>query len=116
MNPGTPLLAIAQWSTSKDVEDGQHLGHGPALLGQYYTSTYNDHPFGFGLLSCALPVSAHFCQVVPAARAALVEGLALTVAVIAYTWANSNCLCRLFLPVLEKRADSACMLLNPTYS
>ena len=33
VDPGTPLLACAQRSTSKDVEDRQHLCERPAFFG-----------------------------------------------------------------------------------
>jgi len=83
--PGAPLLAISQGAASKDVKDGQHFGHCTALFCKHDAGAHYDHPLGFGLLCRILPVSAHFSQVVSATGAALIEGLALAVAVVACT-------------------------------
>ena len=83
--PGAPLLAISQGAAGKDIEDGQHFGHGTALFCKHNASAHYDHPICFGLLCRILPVSAHFSQVVSATGAALIEGLALAVAVVACT-------------------------------
>ena len=88
--PGAPLLAISQGAASKDVENGQHLGHCAALFCEHDAGAHYDHSLCFGLLCCILPVSAHFSQVVSAAGTALIESLALTVAVVACTLTNKG--------------------------
>ena len=91
MYPGAPLLPIPEGPSSKDVEDGQHLGEGPTLLGQHNASAHYDHPLCLGLLCSGLPVPAHLRQVVLPAVAALIEGLVLTVTIVTYTYITWVC-------------------------
>ena len=81
VDPGTPLLACPQRSTSKDVEDGQHLCERPAFFGQHNACADDDYSCCVGLLGCCLPVSAYLCQIVLARTAVLIEGLILAVTV-----------------------------------